>query len=187
MSLLTIPEWGKSVGLARQTSYEAVKRCDIPVKDGKVDDEVATLLYRRSTRARVKTRDVPPASAPEGRAHQELADTPAPPAAALPAIAEPGYASHRARRELADAERAEIETSKLAGRLVDRERGERAVFESFRELRDAIFAATKSQARRVLGLTEIREIELALEDEARDAFAGWEERMKRRLQEAAAS
>lgn len=150
-----------------------------------IDPEVADIQWAKNTRARTR-----PANAAAGAQAPVAApapvDAPRQPTTP-PAAAEPGYQDHRARRELADAERAEIETARMAGRLVDRERGERAVFESFRELRDAVFAATKSQARRVLGLTEVREIELALEEEARDAFSGWEERMRRRMQEVAAS
>ena len=109
-----------------------------------------------------------------------------PPAGPESPPAAPGYQDHRTLRELADAERAELETARMAGRLVEKDLVERTVFESFRELRDAVFAACKSQARRVQGLTEIREIELALEDELRDAVGGWEQRMHRRHSEAAA-
>lgn len=150
-----------------------------------IDPAVADIQWSQNTRARTR-----PANAAAGAQapHAAPASVDAPQSAAPPGpAAEPGYQDHRTRRELAEAERAELETARMAGRLVDREVAERGVFEAFRELRDGAFAACKSQARRVHGLTEMREIELALEDELREAFGGWEQRMQRKLAEAAAS
>ncbi len=47
--------WAQSLGVTRQAAYAAVQRCSIPVVDGLVDAEAATMLYRLRTRARVKT------------------------------------------------------------------------------------------------------------------------------------
>lgn len=180
-----------------QTAYARHRGCDekavrkaiaanrISTINGMIDPAVADIQWEQNTRARANSRQN--ASATAGATQAPAHGAAAPPAPNPPAGgAELGYQDHRTRRELADAERAELETARLAGRLVDRERGERAVFDAFRELRDAAFAATKSQARRVHGLTEMREIELVLEEELREAFGGWEGRMRRRLQDAAA-
>lgn len=94
-----------------------------------------------------------------------------------------GYTDHKARQARADAERAEIEVARLAGRVLDRERAERAAFDAFRELRDASFAAMKSAARQVIGMTEVRDVEITLEDAIRQAFGEWDERMRQRIVE----
>lgn len=186
VTLITPTAYARHRGCDEKAVRKAIAANRISTIDGKIDPAVADIQWAQNTRARANTRQKPPAPADAPQAPAPVAD--APPAPNLPAGgAEPGYQDHRTRRELADAERAELETARMAGRLVDRERGERAVFESFRELRDRAFAATKTQARRVLGLTEIREIELALEEELREAFAGWESLMQRRIQEVAAS
>lgn len=185
VTLITPTAYARHRGCDEKAVRKAVAAQRISTINGLIDPAVADIQWAQNTRARARPakQPAPDQATPVAAAAPEAPQQPVPPAPP----AEPGYQDHRARRELADAERAELETARMAGRLVDRERGERAVFEAFRELRDALFASTKSQARKVLGLTEIREIELALEDEVREAMAGWEARMRRRLQEATAS
>lgn len=100
---------------------------------------------------------------------------------------ETSYADHRARRERAEADMAELEARRRAGQLIDRAAGERAVFDAFRELRDATGNALRDAADRLVGLTDVREIEHRLLDAQRAAFEAFEARMQRRLQEAAES
>ena len=100
------------------------------------------------------------------------------------AAAIPGYSDHRARREKADADMAELEAQRRAGALMAVEPAERAVFDAFRELRDATFAAMRSAAPQVLGLTEVREVQHHLEDALRGAYDDFEARMRHRLAEA---
>lgn len=103
-------------------------------------------------------------------------------AAAAP-HAVPGYGDHRARREAAEADMAELEAKRKAAQLMPVEPAERAVFDAFRELRDATFAAIRSAAPQVLGLTEVREVQHHLEDALRGAYADFEARMRHRLGE----
>ncbi len=186
VTLITPTAYARHRGCDEKAVRKAIAANRISTIGGKIDPAVADIQWAQNTRARAAARQKPLGL---DDATWASATPPAGPTAPIPpaGAATSGYQDHRTRRELADAERAEIETARIAGRLVDRERGERAVFESFRELRDRTFAATKSQARRVLGLTEIREIELALEEELRDAFAGWESLMQRRIEEVTAS
>lgn len=107
------------------------------------------------------------------------------PGAEAPAApAQPGYSDHRARREKADADMAELEAQRRAGALIPVEPAERAVFDAFRELRDATFAAMRSAAPQVVGLTEVREVQHHLEDALRGAYEGFEARMRHHLAEA---
>jgi hypothetical protein len=58
---------------------------------------------------------------------------------------------------------------------------ERAVFACFRELRDANFAALRSVAPSVAGLTDVREVQHLLEDALRGGFEHFEQRMRAQL------
>lgn len=91
------------------------------------------------------------------------------------------YADHRARRERAEADMAELEARRKAGQLIERASGERAVFDAFRELRDATDHALRDAADRLVGLTDVREIEHRLLDAQRAAFEAFEARMQQRL------
>ena len=51
--MLTVPAWAAEMSISKQAAYNAVKRCAIPVVDGKVDADLATHLYRQRTRYRV--------------------------------------------------------------------------------------------------------------------------------------
>lgn len=197
--LLSKSEYARRRGCAPSAVTKAIKEGRISLIGDKINPRLADLEWAENTRARADSGARTPRSPIEagGMAHATAPIAEVPPA--LPAVegeapagaaagqGESGYHEHRRRREAAEAERAELETARMAGRLVELERAERGTFEAFRELRDAAFAAIKSQARRIHGLTEVREIEVALEDELRGVFAGWEERMQQRLAEARAA
>lgn len=62
--MLTVTAWGAEMSISKQAAYVAVKRCRIPVVDGLVDADAATLLYRNRTRYRVNTARMAKASRP---------------------------------------------------------------------------------------------------------------------------
>jgi hypothetical protein len=62
---LTVREWAYSLGISKQAGHNAVKRCGIPVTGGKLDPEVATLLYRRRTRYRMPNGGTPASARPD--------------------------------------------------------------------------------------------------------------------------
>ncbi len=172
---MTISDWARSVGISRQSAHEAIKRCAIPVTDGRVDALVATTLYRARTRIRSNTRQ---AEAAPAAAAAPASSPPASPGA-------PTAADHDLRRKAAEADMAELEARRKAGALMAVDPAERAAFEAFRELRDATFSAIRSASPQVLGLTEVREVQHLLEDALRAAYADFEARMQHRLAEAA--
>lgn len=185
MALIAVSEWAASVGMSRQAGHQAVKRCRIPLEGGKVDSGVATVLYQQRTRARARqdrgqSADQPAAgtSAPANGSGAPVG----PDSAGGAGTASAGYSDHKSRQAAADAERSELETAELARRLVKREQAERGAFEAFRTLRDAVFSACRSQAPMVIGLTEVREVQLLLEDAMRSAFADFESKMQQQLQ-----
>lgn len=100
--------------MSRQAGYAAVRRCGIPVNDGMLDADVATVLYRKRTRA---------------RANERRGGEPAVPPAATAAAGGQGggdddrgggdnYWTSRARREEAEAELAELKLAEQRGELV---------------------------------------------------------------------
>lgn len=191
VALITPTAYARHRGCDEKAVRKAIAANRISTIGGMVDAAVADIQWLQNTRARVKSAptavevfDVLPAAAMGAEARAAGATWNPPPDSTSDTFGQ-GYANHRARRERAEAERAELETARLAGRVLDRERAERGTFDAFRSLRDAAFAAVKTQARRVVGLTEIREIELALEDDLREVYAGWEDQMRQRLNEAA--
>jgi hypothetical protein len=160
-NLTTIAEWAKLVGIARQSAYDAVTRCEIPVTEGKVDPEYATHLYRRNTRQRAN-----------GNRPDPLANgaQPVPPAGAggvESTTKVPGYDTSRARREAAEAAKAELQLAELAGKFLLRSEVDSAVFEIARALRDGLMNCARRIAADVAVLSTADECEAVIEREHR--------------------
>ena len=179
-----------TVVLLSKAAYARHRKCDekavrkaiaegrISTIGGKIDPAVADIQWAANTRARAGSGSK--AAAPAAAA--TVPSPAAPEAPQQPVVApEPGYADFRARRERADAERSEMETARMAGRLVDRDLIERTVFDAFRQLRDAVIASAPRASAKVLGIADARDIEIVFVGELRHAFKGWEERMLDRL------
>ncbi len=62
--MLTVTAWSTEMSISKQAGYLAVKRCGIPIVDGKVDADLATHLYRNRTRYRVNSARMAKASRP---------------------------------------------------------------------------------------------------------------------------
>lgn len=163
-NLTTIAEWAASVGISRQSGYEAVKRCEIPVTDGKVDPEYATHLYRRNTRQRANVQ------------RPDLLANGAQPAAQAgaggaggtePAARVPGYDTSRARREAAEAALAELRLAEAAGKFLVKDEVDAAVYEIARALRDGLTNCSRRIAADVAGLSKPDECEVVIDREHR--------------------
>lgn len=176
MQLISQAEYARRRGVAKSAVAKAVAEGRISLIGGKVDPEVADIQWARNTRARADSGRAGAAAAEgEGQGSPAAPEAPVAPENAPAAAGQPGgYADARARRENADAERAEIELGKLRGQLVERARAERGAFDAFRALRDAIMAAPQRAAPRVMGMADVRDIEGAITEELRKAFDGWE-------------
>lgn len=103
---LTVSQWADSMGISKQAGYQAVRRCGIPIIEGKVDPDVATTLYRKYTRARTNERR---------RTTQDGATAAGQP---LMPVGDGDYWANRARREKAEADTAELKLAELRGELV---------------------------------------------------------------------
>jgi hypothetical protein len=179
--LLSKAAYARHRGCDEKAVRKAIAEKRISTIDGKIDPAVADIQWAQNTRARADSkRGAGSNVAGEGQgslAADAAADTPAKPSAPV----EPGYSDIRTRREAVELERAERENAKEAGRLIDRDTTERAVFDAFRSLRDALMAAGQRAAPRLIGLSDARDIEMVITEEQRKAFAGWEVRMLERL------
>lgn len=160
-NLTTIAEWAETVGIARQSAYEAVKRCEIPVTDGKVDPEYATHLYRKNTRQRAN------GNRPDPLASAAQPGTPAGAGGAESVTKIPGYDSSRARREAAEAAKAELQLAEMAGRFLVKDEADSAVFEIARALRDGLTNCARRIAADVAGLADADACEAVIEREHR--------------------
>jgi hypothetical protein len=123
--------------------------------DKLLDGALADTQWERNTRARVSPQalaDVP-ASGSAADAKLSLAGVILPqPVAPVSTPANSGYSDARARREIADAEKAEIETAKMRGSMVMREDVDRAGYEVGREMRDALDSSVNSLAAELASL-----------------------------------
>lgn len=160
-NLTTIADWAASIGISRQSGYDAIKRCDIPVDDGKVDPDYATHLYRKHTRGRAnaqrpdRTGSGAPSTSPAGAGGEEV----------RPKV--PSYDVSRARREAAEAARAEIKLAEDAGMFLLKEDVRAQVFEIARALRDGLTNCARRLAADVAPLTTAEECEAIIEREHR--------------------
>jgi len=163
-NLTTIAAWAKTVGISRQSAYEAVTRCGIPVTDGKVDPDYATHLYQKHTRPRAN------AQRPAPMAHEAQPTTPAgaggAESEAKPAKT-PSYDSSRARREAAEAAAAEIKLAEMAGQFLLKDAVDAVVFEAARALRDGLMNCARRLAADVAPLRTAEECEDVIEREMR--------------------
>lgn len=163
-NLTTIAEWAETVGISRQSGYDAVKRCEIPVTDGKVDPEYATHLYRRNTRQRANGNR--PASSAGGAQPAGAAGVGgAGGAETLPKAPVPGYDSSRARREAAEAAKAELQLAEMAGKFLLKTDVEAAAYEVARSLRDGLNNSARRIAAEVAALTTSEECEEVIDRE----------------------
>ena len=189
VQLITKSAYARHRGCDEKAVRKAVAEERISLIDGKIDPAVADIQWAQNTRARADSRGKAAPNATQqgnvlGTDEKTTTGPDSRPAAGAPAGqgGDTGYHDFRTRRESAEAERAEMEVAKMAGRLVDREITERAIFDAFRALRDSVFSTPARCAPKLLGMNEIRDIEHVITDELRKAFEGWEARMLERLE-----
>jgi hypothetical protein len=140
-------------GGSREAVGKAVEEGRITVdKDGLIDPEVADIQWAKNTRARLSPQA---ASSQDGAADLVSqaatpaagpSTTPAPTSAPAAPAPDTGYTAARARREIAEAEQAEIELKKVRGELVSWADVQRGGFEVGRELRDAMESSVNALA-----------------------------------------
>jgi hypothetical protein len=147
--LTTIAEWAKLVGISRQSAYAAVERCEIPVTDGEVDPDYATHLYKKNTRQRANSNRRDPLAA---GAQPGVAAGAGGAGGTEPKVSVPGYDTSRARREAAEAAKAELQLAEMAGKFLLKSDVEASAFEIARSLRDGLNNSSRRIAAEVAAL-----------------------------------
>ena len=160
-NLTTIADWATSLGIARQSGYDAIKRCDIPVVDGKVDPDYATHLYQKHTRPRAN------GQRKDGIAPGAPSTSPAGAGGAEPPAKVPSYDASRARREAAEAQLAEMKQAEMAGKFLLKDDVQSQLFEIARALRDGLTNCGRRIAADVASLSTAEECEVAIDREHR--------------------
>lgn len=185
VQLMTVSAYARHRGCDEKAVRKAIADKRItPITDAqgkrRIDPAVADIQWAQNTRARADS--VRPAGAAMGgdavvSGAATAAATGPPTAAPGAADGQPGYADYRARTEKANAERAERENMRDAGRLVEADHVRRGIFDSYRALRDAVMAVGPRAAPKCIGMGDAREIERVISDELRRALEDFEERM----------
>lgn len=157
----------KALAEGRVTRHAEGRRC--------IDPEVADIQWAKNTRARGDS---------TRRAADQQQGGATPPAGGKTGGSD-DYSDHRARRERAEADRAELLALREQEKVLLREPSERAVFDAFRALRDDAFQAMRDAAPKVREVTEVREIARVLEEQLRTAFENFDRKTRQRLAELA--
>lgn len=164
--LLTQAEYArhrKAAGLpggSREAVSKAVEEGRIGTIAGKIHAAIADEEWARNTRARFSPQAAAKApAAAAGDTDQDLVhqaqnagSSSAPPVPSQPPAPDTGYTAARARREMAEAEQAEIDLKKAKGQLVAWEDVQRGGFEVARELRDTMESAVNALAAEMASL-----------------------------------
>lgn len=185
VQLISKAAYARHRGCDEKAVRKAIAEGRISTIDGKIDAAVADIQWAQNTRARADSgRTVALPGLGEGQGGLVASNAPTAadtrPGTSAPS-GEPGYQDYRARRELAEAERAERDNAREAGRLIQRDSTERAIFDAFRALRDRVMATAPRTAPKLIGMSDVREVEHVIHDELRKAFEGWEASMLERL------
>lgn len=160
-NLTTIAKWAESLGISRQQGYAAVKRCEIPVTDGQVDTEYATILYERHTRPRANGKRPAPMAAV----------SPSPRGGESEGKKTPGYDSSRARREAAEAVISEIKAADALGVYLVKVDVEAIIYKVARALRDGLTNCSRRIGADVAAISDADECEAIITREHRALLA----------------
>ena len=187
VELISQAEYARRRGVAKSAVAKAVAEKRITLINGKVDPAVADIQWAQNTRARIdngratsQTRPGEAEALPLESMASAGSESAAPEASPQ---ARDDYQDLRIRRERAAVEREERENEREAGLLVRKARVERATFDAFRALRDAVMLMPQRSAPKVVGMADARDIEQIMVEELRKAFAAWEIQIERRLKE----
>jgi hypothetical protein len=158
-NLTKIAAWAETIGISRQSAYDAVKRCAIPVEDGKIDPDVANVLYAKHTRARANGKN---AAFPAGAGAKNDAKIPAGATATGT-----GYDISRAAREAAEAEMAQMKLAEMQGKYLLKTEVADVIFEIARALRDGLTNSARRIAAEVASVTSAEACEEVIDRENR--------------------
>lgn len=165
-NFITVSKWAESIGISRQQGYAAVKRCNIPLTDGKIEAAYATHLYNQGTRKRADKKNNDASSNLIGSGLGDSSE----------------YMAARARREAAEASIAEMKAHEMQGRYLIKTDVDSAFFEVARALRDGLTNCARRIAADVASLNTSEECEKIIEREHRALLDNMSQRLSAKLQ-----
>jgi len=183
VQLLTVAAYARHRGCDEKAVRKAIDEnriTAIQTADGKrrIDPAVADIQWAQNTRARA---DSGRAGAAIGAGEGAGPDGATAADSAPSAQTAPGYSEYRALEAQEDLRAKRRNNLQAEGQLTEVVKARQAVFDAYRALRDKCFNVGPRAAPRCIGLGDARDVEHVITDEIRQAFAGWEEQMNRRL------
>jgi hypothetical protein len=166
-TMMSVADWATTLGISRQAADKAIKRLGIARENNKIDAGAATAIYQQHARPRASGNRqqpapaTPPAPRDAGRPAQEPDDDEPPP-----------YDVSRARREAAEAARAEIEAVNLAAKYLDKADVRACVREVVEAMRAGLRDCNRRSALQVAPLATADECEAVIEREYRTFLEG---------------
>lgn len=115
VTLITQAEYARRRGVDPTSVRDAIKAGRITLIDGKIDPDVADVQWARNSRARVRTGQEPPVRNPT---HPQTHGLPTGDDDPITAPRLLTYEEARRRRELAEAQKAELQLAELQGDLI---------------------------------------------------------------------
>lgn len=155
MPLVTPAEFARSVGVHRQSVYEAIRSGRLTALDGKLDPEVAKIQWQANRKRQRGQQDKEPADegGQDGGAYWDA----------------------KIRRERAEAELAELKASETRGDLVRRVVVEREFVSKLVALRESLEVLAERLSAQVAAESDAAVCRRMLRDEHRKALAGFVE------------
>jgi hypothetical protein len=164
--LVSFAEFARIRGVAKSAVTRAIKEGRITPIGEKLDPVVANIQWDANTRAKAS-------NATDHDRGQRTATGGGGGGANHESEASSGYNANRARREAAEAIKAEVEAAKAANSVMDKEKGVRGAFTAFRGLRDVVMPIGRRLAPRLAVMTDVREIAALVDEAHRKALSGW--------------
>ena len=152
MPLVTPAEFARTVGVHRQSVYEAIRSGRLTAIEGKLDPTVASIQWQANRkRQRVPPDSEPPSSGEEGS----------------------DYWGSKSRREAAEAEIAELKAAELRGDLVRKEQVRREIASKLVALRESLELLADRLGSTMAAESDPAACRKMLRDEHRQALASF--------------
>lgn len=169
--LVTFAEYARHRGVAKSAVTRAIKEQRITPIGDRIDPVVADIQWDANTRAKASK------ATDHGRGQRAATGGGGGGFVGASGAPDGGYGINRARREAAEARKAEVEAAKAANSVMDREKGVRGAFTAFRGLRDVVMPLGRRLAPRLASMTDVREIAALLDEAHAKALRGWSSRV----------
>lgn len=157
MALVTPAEFARSVGVHRQSVYEAIRSGRLTALDGKLDPAVAKIQWVANRKQRRQPEPEEPVAEPAGGSD---------------------YWGSKARREAAEAELAELKAAETRGDLVRRVVVEREFAAKLVAMRESLEVLAERLSAQVAAESDQAVCRRMLRDEHRNALAAFVEALE---------